>query len=135
MSTQILKMEIVANPEYISIIRLTLSGIANSIGFCIEDIEDMKVAVSEACTNVIRHSDDDKICIIFEKAENGLTTIIEDNGKGYNLDSIKKPDLLNPKENGLGIFIIKTLMDDVYIESKENKGTFIKMTKYMGADI
>ena len=45
-----------------------------------------------------------------------------------------KPDLENPKENGLGIFIIQTLMDEVSIESSDNKGTIIKMTKYLGVD-
>ncbi|WP_290459833.1 ATP-binding protein, partial [Romboutsia ilealis] len=52
-------MEISANPDFVSIIRLTTSGIANKIGFSIDDIEDMKVAVSEACTNAIKHSDDE----------------------------------------------------------------------------
>ena len=49
--------------------------------------------------------------------------------------SIATPDLTQPKENGLGLFIIQTLMDDVKIESKDNQGTIIKMTKYLGVDI
>ena len=40
-----------------------------------------------------------------------------------------------PKESGLGLFIIKTLMDEVSMESIENEGTVIRMTKYLGADI
>ena len=58
MACETIKMEISANPDFVSIIRLTTSGIANKIGFSIDDIEDMKVAVSEACTNAIKHSDD-----------------------------------------------------------------------------
>ena len=42
---------------------------------------------------------------------------------------------IQPKENGLGLFIIQTLIDDVKIESKDNQGTIIKMTKYLGVDI
>ena len=53
MACETIKMEISANPDFVSIIRLTTSGIANKIGFSIDDIEDMKVAVSEACTNAI----------------------------------------------------------------------------------
>ena len=60
---------------------------------------------------------------------------IKDNGKGYDVESIATPDLTQPKENGLGLFIIQTLMDDVKIESKDNQGTIIKMTKYLGVDI
>ena len=46
MTFETIKMEISANPDFVSIIRLTTSGIANKIGFSIDDIEDMKVAVS-----------------------------------------------------------------------------------------
>lgn len=129
-----IKMEITANPEYVGIIRLTTSGIANKIGFPIDDIEDMKVAVSEACTNAIKHSSDDIFYITFNILKNGLNIEIKDNGKGCNVSCLGKPDLENPKENGLGIFIIQTLMDEVSIESEDNHGTIIKMTKYLGVD-
>ncbi|WP_279235025.1 ATP-binding protein [Romboutsia faecis] len=134
MTCESIKMEISANPEYVGIIRLTTSGIANKIGFSIDDIEDMKVAVSEACTNAIKHSSDDVFYITFNILDNGLNIEIKDNGIGCNIESLGKPDLDNPKENGLGIFIIQTLMDEVSIESSVNEGTIIKMTKYLGVD-
>ena len=135
MACETIKMDISANPDFVSIIRLTTSGIANKIGFSMDDIEDMKVAVSEACTNAIKHSDDKNVSIVFTILEDGLEIEIKDNGKGYDVKSINEPDLTNPKENGLGLFIIKTLMDNVNIESKDNQGTIIKMTKYLGVDI
>lgn len=42
MTYETIKMEITANPAYVSIIRLTTSGIANKVGFCMDDIEDLK---------------------------------------------------------------------------------------------
>ena len=135
MTCETIKMEISANPDLVGIIRLTTSGIANKIGFSIDDIEDIKVAVSEACTNAIKHSYDKSVNIIYTILENGLDIEIRDNGKGYDVKSIDEPDLTQPRENGLGIFIIKTLMDDVNIQSKDNEGTIIKMTKYLGVDI
>ncbi|TQQ84596.1 histidine kinase [Peptacetobacter hominis] len=134
MACDTIKMEISANPEYVGIIRLTTSGIANKIGFTIDEIEDIKVAISEACTNAIKHSDEDKFNIVFNIMDNGIEIEVHDKGKGCDVSAIKIPDLENPKESGLGIFIMKTLMDDVCIESTENKGTVIKMTKYLGAD-
>ncbi|MGL5347154.1 MAG: anti-sigma B factor RsbW [Peptostreptococcaceae bacterium] len=128
-------MEIPANPDYVSIIRLTTSGIANRVGFSMDDIEDMKVAVSEACTNAIKHSEDNKVNIAFNLLSDKLEIEIKDNGKGYDVSSIETPDLNNPKESGLGLFIIQTLMDEVNIDSNGNKGTIIKMTKYLGVDI
>ena len=135
MTCETIKMEITSKPDYVGIIRLTTSGIANKVGFSMDDIEDIKVAVSEACTNAIKHSSDEIFNITFSILENGIAIEIKDNGKGYDVDSIDKPDLSNPKENGLGLFIIKTLMDEVSIESKDNIGTVVRMTKYLGVDI
>ena len=135
MTYETIKMEITANPAYVSIIRLTTSGIANKVGFCMDDIEDLKVAVSEACTNAIKHSSDDRFTIIYTMIENGLTIEIIDNGNGYDTSSINEPDIENLKESGMGLFIIEALMDEVSIESKEGIGTSIKMTKYLGVDM
>lgn len=135
MTYETIKMEITANPEYVSIIRLTTSGIANKVGFCIDDIEDLKVAISEACTNAIKHSLDDRFTIIYSMIENGLTIEIIDNGKGYDRSVVSEPDIDNLKESGMGLFIIESLMDEVIVESQEGKGTSIKMTKYLGVDM
>ena len=111
MTYETIKMEITANPAYVSIIRLTTSGIANKVGFCMDDIEDLKVAVSEACTNAIKHSSDDRFTITYTMIENGLTIEIIDNGNGYDTSSINEPDIENLKESGMGLFIIEALMD------------------------
>ena len=134
MACETIKMEISANPDFVSIIRLTTSGIANKIGFSIDDIEDMKVAVSEACTNAIKHSSDNKFSVEYTIFEDGLTIKIVDSGKGYDVDAVDKPNLKEPKESGLGLFIIQSLMDEVEIKSNINYGTVIKMTKYLGVD-
>ncbi|WP_250674710.1 ATP-binding protein [Paraclostridium ghonii] len=135
MDLETIKMEVTSNPEYVSIIRLTVSGIANKIGFSLDDIEDIKVAVSEACTNAIKHSLDDKFLVQFSILENALTIEVEDKGSGYDVQSLQEPDLTDPKESGLGLFIIKTLMDEVSTTSNSNEGTRVKMTKYLGVGI
>ncbi len=134
MNYETIKMELTCNPQYVGVVRLTTSGIANKIGFCLDDIEDIKVAVSEACTNAIKHSLDNKFYVEYTIFEDGLTIEIIDKGRGYNVDSVDKPNLEEPKESGLGLFIIQSLMDDVKIKSDINSGTSIKMTKYLGVD-
>ncbi|SCJ39493.1 Serine-protein kinase rsbW [uncultured Clostridium sp.] len=135
MERETIKMEVTANPEYVSIIRLTVSGLANKVGFSLDDIEDIKVAVSEACTNAIKHSLDDKFLVQFTILENELSIEVQDKGTGYDVESLQEPDLENPKEGGLGLFIIKTLMDEVNTVSNTDEGTTIKMTKYLGVGI
>lgn len=132
-----IKLSIPNRPEYVSVVRLTVSAIANRMGFDIEKIEDIKVAIAEACTNAIthgKHANDDNFNIDFIVDEKKLTIYVQDNGKGCAANGIEKPDLENLKEGGLGVFIIRSLMDEVDIASELGKGTTIKMSKYMGDD-
>lgn len=125
-------------PEYVSVVRLTTSAIATKMGFNIEQIEDIKVAIAEACTNVIKHGiceENENYSIEFMLEDDKMTVFIKDRGNGFHCDKMKEPDLTSPKEGGLGIFIIKSLMDEVNIESTLGEGTTIKMIKYLGDDL
>lgn len=117
--------------EYVSVARLTASVIANNMGFNIEDVEDIKVAVGEACNNAVLHGkcDQDRFHIDFEVYEEEFTVIVKDTGNGFDFIEYKEPDLNNPRENGLGLFIMKSLMDDVEVTSSIEDGTCIKMVK------
>ncbi len=132
-----IKLSIPNKPEYVSVARLTVSAIANRMGFDIEEIEDIKVALAEACTNAITHgiNDYDNFQVSFMIDEDKLTVSVCDSGRGCAVKEIKNPDfnhLNNEKEGGLGIFIIRSLMDNVEITSDLGSGTTITMTKYMG---
>ena len=134
MAYDLISMNMSVNPDFVSVIRLTLSGVASRIGFSLDDIEDMKVCVSEACTNAIKHSKKDEFQVKFYVCPDRLTIEVLDDGIGYDVDSLASPDLKNPKTSGLGIFIIKTLMDEVEIKSCDKCGTIIKMTKLVGVE-
>lgn len=128
---KVIRMELPANPEYVSVARMTVFAISNMIGFNIEEIEDIKVALSEACTNAIKHSQKDIFQLNFEIGKDRLDIEVTDEGVGYVIKDLSEPDPENPKENGLGLFIIKAFMDDVEIESNVGKGTRICMTKIL----
>ena len=134
MAYDLISMNMSVNPDFVSVIRLTLSGVASRIGFSLDDIEDMKVCVSEACTNAIKHSKKEEFQVKFYVYPDRLTIEVLDDGIGYDVDSLASPDLKNPKTSGLGIFIIKTLMDEVEIKSCDKCGTIIKMTKLVGVE-
>jgi serine/threonine-protein kinase RsbW len=121
-------------PEFVSVARLTLSGIANRMGFDIDAIEDLKVAVSEACTNAMKHGcniADDSYVVNYIVSGDRLIIDVCDSGRGFDLEVVESPDFDNPKENGLGLYIIKTLMDEVEVKSLENNGTIIRMIKQL----
>ena len=119
-------------PEFVSVARLALSGVANRMGFNVDDIEDLKVAVSEACTNALKHgclNKDGTYFVHYTMDQKRLIIEVCDNGEGIDVENVQCPDLDHPKEGGLGLYIIKTLMDEVEITNRENNGASIRMTK------
>ncbi len=123
-------LKLPAQTKYVSLARLAVTSIANSMEFDIEAIDDIKVAVGEACSNAIVHGKSHEFVeVVFSVDKDTLTIEITDFGDGFVVGEYKEPDLSNPKETGLGIFIIKTLMDEVSINSKVGEGTTIKMIK------
>ena len=131
-----IKLRVPCKPEYVSTIRLAISSLANTVGFDIEAIEDIKVAVSEACSNIVAHSTigEEVLYEVDCAVGNGQIEIsVRDSGVGFDLEEYVEPDLDLPSENGLGVFLIRVLMDDVSIDTEEGSGTCIKMTKYVEA--
>lgn len=125
-----INMSLPSKPEYVSIARLAASFVANQMGFDIEIIEDIKLAVGEACNNAILHSgSEDTYKLEFINKTDKLIIEVIDYGKGFSLDNYKKPSTEDLQENGLGLFIIKSLMDTVEIETSEGSGTKIIMSK------
>lgn len=118
--------------EYVSITRLSSSVIASQMGFDIEAIEDIKVAVGEACNNAIIHSHcEATFDITFQVMEQAFVCEVTDCGNGFNLNEYHEPDLADPKGNGLGIFIMKSLMDEVVVDTLPGQGTKIVLKKYL----
>ena len=127
--------------EFVGIVRLTVSGIATRMNFSIEEIEDIKIAVSEACTNAVQYAYDNvldnRIFISCILEDNRLEIIIEDKGKGFDVAAIEgsKPLEIVPDKLGLGLGLtfIKSLMDEAYIDSIIGKGTIVRMVKFTTA--
>jgi len=132
--TDILKFSVPGKPEYVGTVRLAISSLANCAGFDIEAVEDIKVAVSEACTNVVCHGKPNREeCyeVACEVGDGRMIISVVDRAGGYDITKYQCPAMDQPKEGGLGIFIIKALMDEVDIFSELGMGTSIKMVKYL----
>ncbi|MGM9924935.1 MAG: anti-sigma B factor RsbW [Bacillus sp. (in: firmicutes)] len=135
------EMKIPAKPEYISVIRLTLSGIASRMGFTYEGIEDLKIAVSEACTNAVQHAyagaEAGEVVIGFGLYEDRLEVMVADKGDSCDFEQVRRD--LGPyeehhnveflREGGLGLYLIETLMDKVSIH--QSQGVTVFMTKFL----
>ena len=137
-----IEMKLPASAEYVSLIRLTLSGVFTRAGASYDDIENSKIAVSEAVTNAVKHAykhseQNGMINICFELFDDKIKIIISDQGESFDYESTKSK--LGPyqenenidflREGGLGLFLIESLMDEVKV-SKES-GVTISMIKYI----
>ena len=116
--------------------RITVAAFASQLDPTIEEISDIKTAVSEAVTNCIVHGYEDKLGTINLKCnilDNKITIEISDSGKGIeNIEMAKQP-LYTTKPNlersGMGFTIMESFMDDLKVESVLGLGTKITMTK------
>lgn len=144
MSSDYIEMIIPSKPDYLGAIRLTVSGIANRMGYSYDEIEDIKVAVTEACTNVVHHAYEEnekgKIKINFAVYSDRLEIFVIDEGRSFDKKAVgKKIGPVDPdatvetlNEGGLGLFLIETLMDKV--EIREESGVVVAMTKLLNRD-
>lgn len=136
-----IEMKFPSSPEYVGLIRLTLSGVLSRAGATYDDIEDSKIAVSEAVTNAVKHAysadETGDISVGFAVFNDKVEIIVADNGQSFDYEQIKaelgpynEDDNINYlREGGLGLFLIETLMDKVTF--KKEPGVTISMTKYI----
>lgn len=123
------QLRIPSKAEWVAVARLAVAAVANRLNFSIEDIEDVKLAVAEACTNCIQHAQGtDQIEITCETAVEGLTVRVRDYGQNTRADSIQSRRVDDPRVGGLGVFLIRSLMDHVEYDVSDG-GTNLVMAK------
>ena len=128
-------------PEYVGVVRLAVSSAANTAGFDVEDIEDIKIAVSEVCTNVFCRCENTlNYQIVCELSDDGIIISIDDGdiyGKnGRDLQECSElPDNYVPKRSPVdlaaGLLMLRALMDEVDIFSAaQERNMLIRMIKH-----
>ncbi len=131
-----MKLEFVSKSSNESFARVTVAAFAAQLDPTVEELADIKTAVSEAVTNCIIHGYENKIGIvkiIAKLRKQELILEISDKGKGIEDIEMAKEPLYTTKPNlersGMGFTIMESFMDSVEIESIVGLGTKIKMTK------
>ena len=136
MERNYMKLEFLSRSNNESFARVVVAAFASQLDPTIEELSDIKTAVSEAVTNAIIHGYEygEGLVIVEGVIEhNRIEISIEDNGKG--IDDINKamepfytskPDL---ERSGMGFTVMETFMDELVVESQVDKGTKVKMVK------
>jgi serine/threonine-protein kinase RsbW len=135
----VLELAIPARPEFIAIVRLVVSSLASGRrALADERVDDLKLAVSEACTNAIEAHQaarvSDPVRIRVWEGEERMEVTIDDRGEGFDPEGlpahppVTDPDRLN-FERGLGIPLIRSLVDGVEFRPT-GQGTTVRMTLF-----
>jgi serine/threonine-protein kinase RsbW len=130
-------IQFAAKFEYLDEIREFVGAVARTGGFTDKDVYNIQLATDEAASNIIEHA--------YEKISDGvlelscgvrddlITIILIDHGESFDPSEIPLPDLKadlsDRKIGGLGIFLMRKLMDDVRYEVTANEGNILTMTK------
>lgn len=131
-----MKLEFLSKSSNEAFARITVASFASQLDPSIEEISDIKTAVSEAVTNCIIHGYEDKVGIIKIECtlfSNSIYIEITDNGKGIeDIEKAKEPLYTTKPEierSGMGFTIMENFMDELKIESVKGVGTKVTMKK------
>jgi serine/threonine-protein kinase RsbW len=138
MGDRVVRLRFPAKPDYLLLARLALSGLARQLPLGDELVADLKLAVTEACGNAVRHAyvgTDGDVSVIFAIDDDRLVITVEDRGEGMRApdsiaDAAEAP--AGPLESGMGMPIIRAIVDELSVEPGEDgRGTVVRMVKFL----
>ncbi|HYM57659.1 MAG TPA: ATP-binding protein [Solirubrobacteraceae bacterium] len=122
------KLTLPARPEGVGVVRQALAGVADALVFDAALLADMKMAVTEACTNVVVHAygeqDDGTLEVEMLAGEAGLTIVVRDEGTGIQ----PRPTRRDAPALGLGLPLIAALSNAFELRGSGDSGTEVSMT-------
>jgi len=133
-----IRVQVLSQPRYLAGVRELVLAVARRMGFGEAGAGHIALAIDEALANIIRHgyegAEDRPIFmsitpITEDGADVGIEVCIEDHAKRVDPSTIKSRDLESVRPGGLGVHIIREIMDDVSYEPRDSKGMRVRMTK------
>ena len=114
-----------SSAEYVMLARLVAGQVGRLAGFEPEDVYDLKLAVTEAVTNVIRHAAVDAYDVEYRVIGQTVEVTVTDRGGGFRRSDLTgEPD----EQGGFGLTVIENLVDELVLDSKGD-GTRMKMVR------
>jgi serine/threonine-protein kinase RsbW len=124
--TKPIKLMVPSRAEYVLLARLVVAQVGQVAGFGADDVYDLKLAVTEAVTNVIRHARVDEYEVQYRASEGVVEIVVIDRGGGFDESGLSG----NPGgRGGFGLTVIRNLVDEVAIERADGGGTRITMIR------
>jgi anti-sigma regulatory factor (Ser/Thr protein kinase) len=126
-------IKVPSDPKYLSVIRTVTAGMGELCGLSESGIADVKLAVDEACSNVIKHAyggdTRQSILVRYRKTQRGFEVLIEDQGVKAHPESIEGRDLDDVRPGGLGVHLIKRAFDIFQFDRSKRKGNRLRLVR------
>ncbi len=129
-------LDIPAKAEYVGLGRLALAGVLRNGGFSEDAVADLKLALTEACSNSVRHAYDHehgKVHLSFSLTDADVTIRIRDEGAGFHEDDIDCPECQGlpglGADGGMGISIIRAVVDEFSLDAPDEGGSVLVLVK------
>ncbi len=127
-------IQIQSDPKYLSVIRTVTAKMGELYGLSESAIEDVKLAVDEACSNVMKHAyggdTHQKILVKYRVTKKGFEVLIEDDGIKVRPESIEGRDLEDIRPGGLGVHLIKRAFDIFEFDQRKRKGNRLRLVRF-----
>jgi stage II sporulation protein AB (anti-sigma F factor) len=130
-----MRLEFLSCSENVGLARVAVTSFASGVDFNLSDLEEIKVAVSEAVSNAVIHGYEGAttgmVRLSASLTSEALEIVVEDDGKGIpDLEQAMLPGTgSDPERLGLGFVFMKSFMDEVEVRTEVGKGTSVKLLK------
>ena len=143
--SRVVTLTIPAKPEYITLSRLALTGLSRVRPLADETLAELKLALTEATSNSVRHAysnSQGRVQISFELREDRLIVEVSDDGLGFAWPEVEQRGAEQPagengardqelSEGGLGIAIIRSIADELELDSEPQGGSRLRFVKLL----
>ena len=134
-----LELEVKAKLENLAVIDDFITESMKQLGMKKDETLQVRLAVNEACTNIIQHAysgeSEEPIIVLCSMSGNDLVIEIRDWGKPFDPDAVPQPDieseLFERKEGGVGIFLMRQMMNDVRYVFRAGRYNELRMIKHI----
>ena len=115
-----------SSPEYVLLARLVMGQAGRLAGLEPDEVYDLKLAVTEAVTNVIRHASVESYEIEYKVLPSGVEVSVTDAGGGFSVTELAGE---SDEHGGFGLAVIRNLVDELVLDSTRDGGTRLKMIR------
>ena len=127
------RFELIASSEILSPFRKELRQILGQAGWEKKTAEEILLAVDETLTNIIRHAyqgKPGKMTISVSASDKKIEIVVEDQGKKFDPTQAPSPELPSHRPGGLGIHVIRTIMDQMIYDDQGPAGNRLRLIKH-----